>query len=606
MTAEERFKTIEYKCPHCEETTRVENPEQLKSCKCSRFEWQRTDYFHGKKFVPKKLADELLTDYHVVTPANIPTPYYYDATVGYYKRAEHHLQQQIARRLKHDYTRNRDAETIAYTKATTYTHNHDEPEPNLINLANGTYNLQDDALLKHNPTNFFLNGLPVAHDDKADCPRVRAFLREITNTEADALALEEFAGYCLYRAMPKHRAFLLIGEGANGKSTYLNLLQKLLGNENHASVPLQDLITRPFLRARLYGKLANIFADLPSKALSGAGTGIFKALTGADSVDAEIKWVQDPINFTNYAKLIFSCNQIPRTSDDTDAFWRRWTLIRFPKQFKGDECDKELAAKLEAELPGFLNLALNGLKRLQNNKWEFSNERDEAATRIEYLKNSDSLKYFVETQIEITNSRDDFIEKDAFYSAYCDYVHQEKLGAPEAKNTVSKRLFELVPNVQTGRIKVEGERKTAWFGVVFRGGNDFDVGGKEEEKPLAQYYNGVEPLEKTGKGGKGGTVIPYLTCERKRKSKEEEGKTPATLATRATPDFHLVETIRVFFRRQGPELKKKDLEDSLELMGHSKDKINGTLSALIKKGDVTKPRAEFLRGSSEFIGGETN
>lgn len=608
MTSEnDRFKTTEYRCPYCEETVHVEKPEDLTNCKCNRYEWQRTDYYHGKRFVPKKLADELLTEYHIITPANMPIPYYYDKKDGHYKRAKHHLQQQISRRLKHDDSTNRAKETIAHIQNITYTHNHDEPEPTLINLANGTYDIEDNTLLEHNPSNFFLNSIPTEYDENADCPRTKQFLREITATEEDALALEEFTGYCLYRAMPKHRAFLLVGEGANGKSTYLNLLQKLLGKDNYSSVSLQDLINRPFLRARLYGKLANIFADLPNTALTSGGTGIFKALTGADSLDAEIKFVQDPVNFENHAKLIFSCNQIPKSEDDSFAFWRRWTIIRFPKIFKGDERDADLPAKLEVELPGFLNLALNGLKRLRNNNWEFSNERDESETRKEYLKNSDSFKYFVETHVEVTYDPEDYEPKDEFYRAYCAYVLKEKLGFPEAKNTVSKRLYELLPGIQQERKRLIEGRVNVWVGIKLKGENE-KVGGLTEktddyeklcpssivpvEKGVSQYHYGIESWTKWTDGH---TISDTsFNWEKNKNNIKNRVKNPDMQSKLSTD-------LKVYLRRNDGTAKRSELEDFLELAGHEPKKTKALIDSLIDNGSLTQPKAGVIRATEDFI-----
>lgn len=539
---------IEYTCPFCETVKSVETLEELSFCICGRNAWERKDYFHHKKFISKKLAEALLKKYHLLTPDILKVTYLYDAEKGYYKEAKKRLRQDITRELSHDYTINRDTETLAFIENETFIDGIDEPEPTKINLANGVYDLNKDEVTEHNPSNFFLSALPVAYDKEATCQTINAFLREITDNERDALALEEFAGYCLYRDYPKHRSFLLVGEGANGKSTFLNLLSELLGNENIANVTLQELLTRPFIRAKIHGKLANIFADLPSKALTGEGSGIFKALTGNDMISAERKFVQGTIEFRNYAKFAFSCNQIPRTNDDTDAFWRRWTLIRFQKQFKGKNCDPYLLDKLKKELPGFLIVAINGLNRLKNNNWEFSNERKEQETRVEYLKNSDSLKFFIETRVELTNNADDIITKDVFYAAYGEYVKNEKLGSPEPKNEVSKRIFELLPTVQTTRPRTtDGTRSMAWLGIkltdfcptqnlphsaVFEksgGLSDFDEKNQNQEV-LDDTLDHPDQTAKTvdfGQGGQGGQgIFLFKRAETKIEKEKEVGFNP--------------------------------------------------------------------------------
>ena len=145
--------------------------------------------------------------------------------------------------------------------------------------------------------------------------------------------LFEIPGYCLYPDYPLHKAFMLVGDGANAKSTYLRLIKTMLGNHNVTGQSLQELCTYRFAAAELYHKLANIFPDLPPKPIQ--YTGIFKALTGEDWISAPRKF-KDSLYMKNYAKLLFSANELPEVSDQTFAFWRRWIVIEFPNKFEED------------------------------------------------------------------------------------------------------------------------------------------------------------------------------------------------------------------------------------------------------------------------------
>lgn len=80
---------------------------------------------------------------------------------------------------------------------------------------------------------------------------------------------------------------MLLGPGGNGKSTFLEVVTKMLGSDNVSAVTLQALNDDKFAPARLYGKLANVFADLPPKALTSAS--IFKAIVGGDTISLERK-----------------------------------------------------------------------------------------------------------------------------------------------------------------------------------------------------------------------------------------------------------------------------------------------------------------------------
>lgn len=163
--------------------------------------------------------------------------------------------------------------------------------------------------------------------------------------------------------MPFHKAIMMIGSGANGKSTVLRLLKSFLGETDCSAVSLQDLCKNRFAAAQLYHKLANICADLPSDGIENSGK--FKTLTGDDFVNAEFKF-QKAFCFENYAKLAFSANQIPKTQDDTIAYFRRWIIAAFNQVFLGKNCDPTIIKKLttEKELSGLLNLTLEGLNRI--------------------------------------------------------------------------------------------------------------------------------------------------------------------------------------------------------------------------------------------------
>jgi len=145
--------------------------------------------------------------------------------------------------------------------------------------------------------------------------------------------LFEISGYCLYPDYPLNKAFMLVGDGSNGKSTYLRLIKEILGPSNIVGLSLQDLCNYRFAASELYHKLANIYQDIPAKPIG--YTGPFKILTGEDWFSAPRKF-RDSIYMKNYAKLLFSANELPEVSDQSHAFWRRWIVIEFPNKFQDD------------------------------------------------------------------------------------------------------------------------------------------------------------------------------------------------------------------------------------------------------------------------------
>jgi phage/plasmid primase, P4 family, C-terminal domain len=249
----------------------------------------------------------------------------------------------------------------------------------------------------------------------------------------DWLLLFEIIGYCLLPAYPMHKAFMLIGTGANGKSTYLTLVRRILGNHNVVSISLQELNEYKFATASLFGKLANIYADLPSKPLFHTGT--FKILTGEDSITAARKF-KDSIQFNNVAKLIFSTNQLPDTKDLSPAFFDRWVIIEFPNRFERRVSNEQFIDENfnEKEIKKIIALGIFAIL-LALKRGSFS-EKKEGAIKEKWLRLSDSTYAFIQDMIKeriITLEKDGKVEGPALYDLYKKYCEKNDLEPKDIK-----------------------------------------------------------------------------------------------------------------------------------------------------------------------------
>jgi putative DNA primase/helicase len=180
----------------------------------------------------------------------------------------------------------------------------ERPRLDILNVKNGLLRVVDRVLLPHSPDHLSPVQLPVDYDPKADCPAIKKFVSEVFPADAVDLAWE-ILGWLMVPNTSIQKAVLLMGEGANGKSTWLSLLIAFIGKTNTSSVSLHKLESDRFAAARLIGKFANICPDLPSEHL--AGTSVFKAITGGDSMPGEYKF-KDSFDFVPYARLVFSAN----------------------------------------------------------------------------------------------------------------------------------------------------------------------------------------------------------------------------------------------------------------------------------------------------------
>jgi len=416
-------------------------------------------YFRDGRFIPKLLGDELMLAYPFITLWESGETYVW--LDGYYQRGgEVFIEKECSIRLGEEYNHHRAEEVIHYIKAQSLV-KFKEPPPELINLENGILDLKTGELKPHSSDYMFFNKVPVKYDPKADCPRIKKFLSEIVGSPSDVKVLEEIFGFCLYREYFISKAVMLVGEGENGKSTFLNLLKRFLGRKNVCSHDLHDFTTNRFSTADLRGKLANIYADVSNKTLR--DTGKFKILTGGDPITAEHKYGR-PFTFVNYAKLIFSANRVPETYDDSDAFFRRWLIIVFPNRFTEDKRDPFILNKLTTpqELSGLLNLALEGLKRLLKNG-RFTDSKTIEEIREDYLRKSSPIASFVMDCLE--TSSEDYIEKKVLYNAFLDYCRKYNLPAP-SQDTFYKKL-PLYIHIEEYRPKIRGKRIRAFKGIKF-------------------------------------------------------------------------------------------------------------------------------------------
>ncbi|MBW2674712.1 MAG: bifunctional DNA primase/polymerase [Deltaproteobacteria bacterium] len=324
-------------------------------------------------------------------------------------------------------------------------------------LRNGILDLETLQIRPHTPQLYFTYQLPVEYEPNADCPRFKQFLREIFDEQEKRRLVQEMFGYCLQRGNPHHKAFMLVGSGSNGKTTLLETLRALLGAKNTTSFSLQDLNSENCIRAELEGKLANICSDNPSKALY--DTEPFKRLTGGDAISAR-RLYQRPFSFYFEGKAIFAANKLPRTSDDTPAFWRRWIIIKFEKSFLGRE-DKQLLQKLTSELSGILNFALEGLKRLRE-RGDFEIKETLADAAEFWRKQSDSLYWFVSERVRERTGA--VVSKADFYAEYVRFC-EERDTKTLSKTEVGHKLPQYCPLARSERKWLAGRTQACWVNI---------------------------------------------------------------------------------------------------------------------------------------------
>ena len=303
----------------------------------------------------------------------------------------------------------------------------DTNHPYEIPVQNGILNLKTGNLKAFNPEKYFFNKLPITYNPKAKCPKIINFLTGITKSSTDLNLIIELFGFALAKDHFIEQAFMLVGKTRNGKTKLLELLENFVGKENTCSVALQQLNRNSDSRVReLHNRQLNLAGDLDNTSFKDVG--LFKDLTGRGQIQAGRKYQRDII-FRNYAKLIFACNELPKIYNiKDDAIWERWILIEFPYKFvdnpKTDfekKKDPEIINKIvsKEELSGLLNLALQGLKRIIENK-RFSYSVSSEEVKKKWIRLSDSFAaYCMDNIVEADEGRIEKSQLRKFYAKYC-------------------------------------------------------------------------------------------------------------------------------------------------------------------------------------------
>ena len=303
-----------------------------------------------------------------------------------------------------------------------------------INLNNGILNLENMDLSVHDKENGFKYVLEHDFDPKAPCPTFDAFLKEVTcNRKELEDVLLEFVGYSI-SGMPyiHHKALILSGEGSNGKSTFIDVIRKLVGKEAYSSLMLNEM-NQEYKRSLMIDKLFNISSETPVRSLSDSS--YFKILTSGDTYTAREIYKSPVVIHNNKTKIILACNDLPETSDMSTGFARRLMIVPFEAYFSDDIADKNIGTKLASEMSGILNRVIEAYKRLVKNGGFTNSEIIKEQVR-EYQRGNNTLADWFDSCCEFDDMGDAYTKTDEAYNSYVDYC--KNLGK---RNMPSKTKF---------------------------------------------------------------------------------------------------------------------------------------------------------------------
>lgn len=307
----------------------------------------------------------------------------------------------------------------------------------IVNVKNGLLDLQTKKLMPHTPNFVSLSQVPINYDPKATAPTWDKCITEwMSGAEAEEKArlLQQFAGYCLSPSMLYDKALFMVGDGGNGKSTFIEHIAKVIGEDSTSYIDLEDLYS-DFGLDGLIGMKLNIIEEVSGNYYQ---SNKLKKLVSGELVTIKIKY-KPQFKFKPQAKFVFAVNIFPRVDDTSTATERRICCLTFLNNWRNNP-NKELRSDiglLTQELPGILNWMIDGAIDLDKNKG-FIVTDEQIEMLNEYREENSSVEGFIASCI-VLNEFSSITTTD-LYAEYDKWVTTEGGRKPKAAITFTKEM----------------------------------------------------------------------------------------------------------------------------------------------------------------------
>lgn len=324
----------------------------------------------------------------------------------------------------------------------------DEVDPGrvLINFRNGTLEVVNgrDKMREFRKSDKLTYQLPFDYDAAATRPLFEKYLLRVLPDPSSREVLAEFIGWIFVRNLKLEKVLVLLGDGHNGKSVFFDIINALLGDANISNLALSSLAKIEH-RHQLGSSLLNFGSEISDR----FDFDLFKKLASGEPIEAR-RLYKDIFTMRHYARLAFNANVLPRNTENTNGFFRRFLIVPFSETISEEEKDPDLAGKIiTSELAGVFNWVMLGLQRLRTSR-KFSGSAATENALATYRKESDSVAMFLD-DAGLHPSPDGKIGKDQLYSDYRAYCTASGYH-PLSKNNFGKRLLgtHRVPDSKSG------------------------------------------------------------------------------------------------------------------------------------------------------------
>jgi putative DNA primase/helicase len=335
----------------------------------------------------------------------------------------------------------------------------DMPDPkNLIVFKNGILDVAEYMagrvkVYSVDPDLFVMNTFPYDFDEDARSPFIEDYFKEIFNGDSEKIRLlQQWFGYNCVPDMTQEKMMLFTGRPRSGKSTTLDMMRGMLGQDQCCALQMTHLISR-FGRAPMLGKLAAIFSDVKTPRANEANVALemLLAIIGQDAVPIDRKNIEELPNVNLFCRFTMTMNDLPAFSDHARALTPRMNVIGFPNTYVGKE-NRGLKGRLEDEAKAgkLIPWALAGLKDLRE-QGRFIEPADSAELiRVMELTTSPALMF-----VSCLCSLDDSYQvlKSELFEAWRNWCATQGLKNVGMEGQFGRWLLSAAPGIKTARLR---------------------------------------------------------------------------------------------------------------------------------------------------------
>lgn len=395
--------------------------------------FKKESFFADKTFLFEKFSNYIMSNAYIRRINNILHIY----KDGIYINGNRYIEQEMIENIEH-LNRTKRAEVLSYLDL--IAPDVKMSDARYIAFNNGIYDIVSDTMLPFSPEFVITNKIPWDYVPNAYSEIADVTLNKLACHEDDTRALlEEAIGYGFYRRNEMRKSFMLVGDKKNGKSTLLDMIQNVLGDDNVSNLDANEIGDR-FLTAELNSMLANIGDDIDKKYIG--NTGYLKKIIAGNKVQAQKKG-KDPFKLAPYTKMYFSANNIPRFDDSTGALFDRFIIIPFNAVFSPNDPDFDPYIKYKLEdrevMEYLITIGIEGLKRVLKNKDFTMPETVKQELKKFNENNNPILLFFDELTVEEIVDR---TTKEIYtrYDYWCKENSIKPLGAINFGQTLTKHF----------------------------------------------------------------------------------------------------------------------------------------------------------------------